>query len=152
EALTEKLASIARSPNGDGGRSMPPVDSALFDPSVSVRRALILALGEFDARELATRTRDAAVATFTEAYRDDPDSGIHSAAEWTPRRWGFAGRLPAIDDELRKSAPSRRWFVNNERQTFARIVGPVEFQMGSPTTDPDHLALEWRHLTRIDES
>ena len=31
----------------------------------------------------------------------------------------------------------RRWFVNSQGQTFAVIEGPVEFDMGSPPTEPD---------------
>ena len=31
----------------------------------------------------------------------------------------------------------RRWYVNGQGQTFAVIDGPVEFDMGSPPTEPE---------------
>ena len=67
-------------------------------------------------------------------YRNDPDAGIHGAAEWTLRRWKQEEKLTAIDVELKKlkDRGNRRWYVNSEGQTLAVIEGPVEFSMGSP--------------------
>ena len=67
-------------------------------------------------------------------YRNDPDAGIHGAAEWTLRRWKQEEKLAAIDVELKKlkDRGNRRWYVNSEGQTLAVIEGPVEFSMGSP--------------------
>ena len=56
----------------------------------SVRRALILALGEFDEQQLKPSRRDEVAPLLLGLYADDPDSGIHGAVSWTLRRWGRA--------------------------------------------------------------
>jgi eukaryotic-like serine/threonine-protein kinase len=75
-------------------------------------------------------------------YRNDPDSGIHGAAEWTLRQWKQQEKLKELDAELMKVKDwgERRWYVNKQGQTFALIKGPVEFRMGSPPTEPNRNA------------
>ena len=75
-------------------------------------------------------------------YRNDPDAGIHGAAEWTLRQWKQQEKLKDADAELMKlkDRGDRRWYVNGQGQTFAVIEGPVEFRMGSPPTEPDRIA------------
>ena len=104
-----------------------------------MRRALILALGRYDPDELSPDKREPLVEHLLEMYRNDPDAGIHGAAEWTLRRWKQQEKLAAIDVELKKlkDRGNRRWYVNSEGQTFAVIEGPVEFSMGSPRSEPD---------------
>ena len=72
-------------------------------------------------------------------YRDDPDAGIHGAAEWILRRWRQENKLKEIDAQLMKikNWGNRRWYVNGQGQTFAVIEGPVEFRTGSPPNEPD---------------
>ena len=86
-----------------------------------------------------------------EMYRNDPDAGIHGAAEWMLRRWKQKEKLAAIDVELKKlkDRGSRRWYVNSEGQTFVVIEGPVEFSMGSPHSEPDRRDSENLHRKRI---
>src|SRR5262249_7361829 len=50
---------------------------------VSARRVLILGLSGLPAAR-----RGAAAERLLADYRDDPDPGIHSAADWLLRRWG----------------------------------------------------------------
>ena len=113
--------------------------SILFDPESSTRRALILALGAFDADQLAQDERDRIVRRLLELYRDDPDAGIHGAAEWTLRQWMQQEKLEASIAELNEigGRENRRWFVNGQGQTFAAVDGPVEFKVGSPGSEPD---------------
>ena len=77
-------------------------------------------------------------ARLLDLYRNDPDAGIHGAAEWTLRKWGQQEKLKETDGQLMKVKEwgERRWFVNSQGQTFAVIAGPVEFRMGSPPTEP----------------
>ncbi len=72
-------------------------------------------------------------------YRNDPDAGIHGAAEWTLRKWGQQAKLKEVDAQLMKVKDwgERRWFMNSQGQTFAVIEGPVEFRIGSPPTDTE---------------
>ena len=56
-----------------------------------------------------------------------------------PAAMEAAGEAQAADAELMKVKDwgDRRWFVNSQGQTFAVIEGPVEFDMGSPPTEPE---------------
>ena len=63
------------------------MDAILFHPETSMRRALILALGGYNPDELSPDKREPLVEQLLEMYRNDPDAGIHGAAEWTLRRW-----------------------------------------------------------------
>ena len=115
------------------------MDAMLFHPETSQRRALILALGTYGTEGLSPGEREPLTGKLLDLYRNDPDCGIHGAAEWTLRQWGQQEKLKELDAELSKLKDwgDRRWFVNSQGQTFAVIEGPVEFRMGSPPTEPD---------------
>ena len=115
------------------------MDTVLFHPETSQRRALILALGTYGTEGLSSGEREPLIGKLLDLYRNDPDSGIHGAAEWTLRQWKQQEKLKEVDAELMKLKDwgDRRWFVNSQGQTFAVIEGPVEFDMGSPPTEPD---------------
>jgi formylglycine-generating enzyme required for sulfatase activity len=113
---------------------------------VSARRALILCLGEFKIEStstgLAADWRQPLTAKLFQTYRDDPDPGIHAAAEWLLRRWGHGKELAQIDEELH-SQPAhegRLWYVNRQGLTLRVFPGPVEFLMGSPGSEPGRIA------------
>ena len=115
------------------------MDSILFHPETSVRRALILALGTYGADTFSPGDRQPLIPKLLDLYRNDPDAGIHGSAEWVLRQWKQDDTLEAADAELSqlKDPGQRRWFVNSRRQTFVKIEGPVEFRMGSPENEPD---------------
>ena len=149
KALMAKLESFDHDtiPTQDEGQSR--MDDILFHPETSVRRALILALGEYQAEELSPGEREPLVAKLLEVYRHDPDAGIHGAAEWTLRRWKQEEKLKAeVDSELKttKDWGERRWYVNGQGQTFTIIIEEkVEFFMGSPADEPEHRDEELLH-------
>ena len=118
------------------------MDAVLFHPETSQRRALILALGTYGTEGLSPGEREPLISKLLDLYRNDPDSGIHGAAEWTLRQWKQQEKLKELDAELMKLKDwgDRRWFVNSQGQTFAVIEGPVEFRMGSPPTDTERFA------------
>ncbi len=105
---------------------------------MSARRALILTLGEMAAR-LSGEQREALVRLLAEAYRSDPDPGIHGAVRWTLLQLDQPARLAEVEHQLAtgKVEGNRRWYVNGQGQTFAVIPGPVEFWMGSPDTEAE---------------
>ena len=117
------------------------MDAILFHPETSMRRALILALGTYGTEGLSPGEREPLIGKLLDLYRNDPDSGIHGAAEWTLRQWKQQEKLKELDAELMKlkDRGDRRWFVNSQGQTFAVIEGPVEFRMGSPPTEPERI-------------
>jgi formylglycine-generating enzyme required for sulfatase activity len=117
----------------------------LAEKDASVRRALILSLGEFNDEQLPANQRRPLVDRLLRWYREDPDPGIHAAIGWLlrygkqgdkPRKldWGQATALSAIDESLAgRRAASRRWYVTSEGQTMVMLRGPLRFQMGSPS-------------------
>jgi formylglycine-generating enzyme required for sulfatase activity len=115
------------------------MDAILFHPETSMRRALILALGTYGMEGLSPGERDPLAGNLLDLYQNDPDAGIHGAAEWALRKWGQQDRLGEVDARLMKvkDRGERRWYVNGQGQTFAVIEGPVEFRMGSPATETE---------------
>jgi formylglycine-generating enzyme required for sulfatase activity len=105
------------------------------EPDVSVRRALLLALGDFTEAQLPAAERQVYVPQLLTLYRDDPDKGMHGAAEWLLRQWQQQAKLQDIDSTLKtgKIEGGRQWYLNKEGQTFVVIPESAEpFLMGSP--------------------
>jgi formylglycine-generating enzyme required for sulfatase activity len=132
------------------------------ETDVSVRRALILSLGEFTAEQLPAAKRQALVPWLLSIYREDPDPGIHSAIDWLlrhgkqgkePRKldWGQKEALEKIDAQLAgQSSGKRNWVVTKGGQTMAVFASPEPFQMGSPVEEPDRDENdEKRHLQHV---
>jgi formylglycine-generating enzyme required for sulfatase activity len=155
------------------------IERLLKEKDTSARRALILALGEFDEKALPADVRAPVVKALLWWYRGDPDPGVHAAISWllrhktegpTPRllNWGQAQALDAIDKELAGKEPclvgnaprsipapgdGAGWYVNGQGQTMVMIRGPVEFRMGSPSWEPaGHVANDRPHLRHIPRS
>jgi serine/threonine protein kinase/formylglycine-generating enzyme required for sulfatase activity len=117
----------------------------------SIRRALILSLGEYGQVRISTRERAAWSQNLLDLYRDHPDPGIHGAAEWLLLRWGHADQVKSITTEPRRmqakgAAPplknGRGWYVNSQGQTMVIVAGPIEFDMGAAKP---HLGLHQHH-------
>src|SRR5262249_25246596 len=143
EALKQKLEGLAHDPVPQADGPTLPIDAILSHPETSIRRALVLALGEYDVqRDLPGETRDELVAMLLDAYRNDVDAGIHGAAEWTLRQWKQEKTLETAELPGFEHRGDRRWFVNSAGQTLSLIAGPVEFTMGSPATEPDRFTQE----------
>jgi formylglycine-generating enzyme required for sulfatase activity len=130
-----------------------------LEPDVSVRRALLLVLGDFTEAQLPSAERQALVLRLLTLYRDDPDRGIHGAAEWLLRQWRQEAKLQDIDSTLKtgKVEGGRQWYLNKEGQTFVIIPESAEpFLMGSPRSEeereggPKGMAerQHWRHIGR----
>jgi formylglycine-generating enzyme required for sulfatase activity/serine/threonine protein kinase len=149
------------------------VERLEVEKDVSARRALIVALGEFAAKELPAAVRQPLVKKLLGWYREAPDAGVHGAIDWLlrhgkegpvnrPLDWGCAKELERIDKELagkpdaqardhKPDAQARQatWFVNSQGQTFTLIRGPVEFRMGSPLWEPERIAANEKPHRRI---
>jgi formylglycine-generating enzyme required for sulfatase activity len=118
------------------------------EPDVTVRRALLLALGQFGEGELPAARREALLPRLFALYRNDPDAGIHGSAAWLLGQWGQRPRLQEIDRDLagrdretaregRLPAGGRRWYVNGQGQTMVVVPGSSPFWMGSPRTEQE---------------
>lgn len=104
---------------------------------VSSRRGLILALGEAQPAAIPVKLRDELVARLAELYRDDPDSGVFAAAEWTLRRWGREDLLRTVRQQSPSGGPSSPLVrvVTSEGQVMTVVRGPIEFVMGAPPNE-----------------
>jgi formylglycine-generating enzyme required for sulfatase activity len=104
------------------------------EQDVSTRRALILSLGQCDRELVRLAGGDELVNRLLALYRDDPDGGIHGAAEWVLRLWKEDVKLKGIDAELAGGkANGRRWFVNRQGQTMVVFPAPGEVIVGEGT-------------------
>jgi len=102
------------------------------ESDVSVRIALVLALGEFDMDQLPSDERQPWLAELLQMYRADINSGLHGAVEWVLGRWNQQDKLKEIDNELKtgKIEGARQWFLNREGQSFVIVPRPGQFWMG----------------------
>jgi len=115
------------------------------ESDVSIRRALILSIGEAQGGRLWSADQIEWTTKLLNLYRNDPDPGIHGASEWLLRQLGNENQIQGIDKELGKLHPpklsvdqgeasskgnNRRWYINSQGQTMVVVRGPVEFEMG----------------------
>jgi serine/threonine protein kinase/formylglycine-generating enzyme required for sulfatase activity len=144
---------------------------------ITIRRALLLALGEFDEKALPPDARQALLPRLQDVYRTDADPGLHASVEWLLRRWQQKAWLKQVNDEWAKDKEGRamrmegieqlltrdkeksppQWYVNGQGQTMVVVPGPVEFLMGSPPTEAGREGgaegkFEMRHRRRIGRS
>ncbi|TWU47271.1 Serine/threonine-protein kinase PknB [Rubripirellula tenax] len=91
------------------------------ESQVSIRRALLLALGEFNEDVVTPSARLQSVALAKDAFRNDPDVGIHSAAFWLLIKLGHKQWANEVTQSLSKLPrdPRKQWRVNGEGQTLA---------------------------------
>jgi formylglycine-generating enzyme required for sulfatase activity len=139
------------------------------EPDITIRRALLLSLGEFDDKELPPASRTSLLPTLQTIYRTNADPGLHAAAEWLLRTWKQEAWLKQVNEAWAKDREQRakrlegieqlvkkekgeappQWYVNGQGQTMVVIPGPVEFVMGSPITEPNRRSGEVQHRRRI---
>jgi formylglycine-generating enzyme required for sulfatase activity len=143
------------------GGADPKVLLARLDaePDPSIKRAILLSLGDFDPARLPPAERQAAVARLVQLFHDDPDPGIHGAAEWLLRQWD--GDPTRLEDRHRaferalatgKVEGGRQWYVNRQGQTMVVVRDPPEFWMGSPANEIGRQPDETRHRRQIGHS
>jgi formylglycine-generating enzyme required for sulfatase activity len=129
---------------------------------VTIRRALLLSLGEFWQEDIADEDRDALVNDLREWYGDHRDAGLHGAVEWLLRKWkqeeGLKEddkwakqkrrreeRLELIRKGLAMGGPGQpvpQWYVNSQGQTMVVIPRSMEFMMGSPLKEVERYSVD----------
>lgn len=139
------------------------------EPDLSARRALMLALGEFDEATLPARSRTALLPRVLALYRDDPDPGLHAAAEWLLRQWKQQAWIRQVNEEWARDEKRRtqqqdrirqalqkegvktppQWYSTGQGQTMVVVPGPVTFRMGSPPSEVGRFDREPQHTRRI---
>ncbi len=127
------------------------------DEDVSVRAALLLALGGYSDEQLPQPKRLPLIEKLALIYRHDPDRGLHGAARWLLGKWGQLDLVARADAELAGTKPpaDQLWYVNRQRQTMIVIPKHEEFVIGSPFGEPfrevgSDLGVEKQHRVRIE--
>jgi serine/threonine protein kinase/formylglycine-generating enzyme required for sulfatase activity len=122
------------------------------ESDVTIKRALILCLGEFDEQAWAPEAKKLLVQRLQKMYRSDADPGVHASAEWLLRQWQQEAWIKQGNEEWSKGKvaggawrvegkvrlvpppgthhPSPGWYVNSQNQTLVVIPGPTKFVMG----------------------
>jgi serine/threonine protein kinase/formylglycine-generating enzyme required for sulfatase activity len=140
------------------------------EPDLTIRRALLLSLGEFSEEQLPADARSSRLQKLQAIYQNAADPGLHAAAEWLLRRWQQEDWLKRVNEKWAKQKVERdkrlagirqflardkektplQWYVNGQGQTMVVIPGPVEFVMGSPLTEKGRRRNdEFQHRKRI---
>jgi formylglycine-generating enzyme required for sulfatase activity len=160
--LIHRLAPLG----ADAGAIVKQLDS---ESDVTIRRALVLSLGEYGETDFTPDARNALLPKLQELYRTASDLGLHAACEWLLRRWKQEAWLTKVNEAWAKDKEERekrlevigkalakdkektppQWYVNGQGQKMVVIPGPVEFSMGSPPTEKDRGDDETEHKTRI---
>jgi hypothetical protein len=117
-----------------GADPVPLVERWGREPDVTARRALLLCLGEFPVGRLPPGTQPRLTPELLRTFREDPDPGLHAAADWLLRRWNARADVKGIERGLggQKAPAGRPWQINSQGHTMV-VVGRRE---SSPATAP----------------
>lgn len=139
------------------------------EPDLTIRRALLLSLGEYGEKDFSLDDRKLLLPKLQKMYQTASDPGLHASAEWLLRTWKQEEWLKRMNGEWAKDKEGRekktdsiqqilikekeksppQWYVNGQGQTMIVIPGPVEFMMGSPLTEANRQKSETQHKRRI---
>ncbi len=142
------------------------------DLDLSIKRALLLSLGEFNQQQFSAEELETLFAKLKLQYETNADPGMREAARWLLRKWGQEKWLEDVDakwtpeskvrsDKLReikkvlerdKGHAPPQWYVTSHGQTMVVIPGPVKFWMGSPEAEAHHQPEELQHIKQIPRS
>jgi formylglycine-generating enzyme required for sulfatase activity len=109
------------------------------ESNVSRQRSLILGLGELArAKLLSPEQQTALIADLAKRYADDPDSGIHGAAEWTLRQLGANATIAEVRAAYSTGTAvgDRRWYLTKtggKPPVVAAVVAGLLTEPPSPT-------------------
>ena len=137
----------------------------MLESDVSRQRAMIQGIGEFTrGRLLSPEQKTAMIADLAQRFADDPDSGIHGAAEWALRQLEAESSIAEVQAAYSTGSVvgDRRWYLTRTGDNSAASFGMAfaifqaaeEFLMGSPVAEPERLEgptskNEIRHRRRI---
>jgi formylglycine-generating enzyme required for sulfatase activity len=155
-----------------GAEAAPLIKRLEEEKDITVRRALVLSLGEFTAEKLPPHSRHALLPKLRDIYRTETDAGLHGAVEWLLRQWGDGEWLKEVNADWAKGKvargawrvegenqpvpppanqnPTPGWYVDGQGHTMVVIPDPGKsFTMGSPLTEVGRMGIERQHQRRI---
>ena len=129
------------------------------EKDVGARAALLLLLGQFPSAALPDDEHQQLVGQAASVFENEPDAGLHAAAQWLLLQWKCGETVNAAIGRLKKDEPRRRaageyekrlWYVNREAQTYGVVDAQEPFRMGSPASEhgPD-VTIETQHLRTV---
>ena len=142
---------------------------------VSIHRAILLALGKYDAKKISPELRKSVVKRAKEIFQTDLDAGLHSCAQWFLQQWGEEQWVATTLDALRQNPQTKeqriatlklavesskdaskisapRWIMNAQGQTEVVIFGPVQFMMGNAAKNAKETSVDGQHQVQISHS
>ncbi len=141
--LDRLISFFPLSPAGTWSREQIQSSDACSDAAlISEVQALILVCGDLAMADSLSPRHGELENLLSGLFLLHPDSGIHSACEWSLRKMGLSHKVAELQTQLANSAPTedRDWYTTRQGTALAVIRGPVSFQSGSAWTDPDRLA------------
>ena len=90
------------------------------EKDVTIRRALVLSLGEFSDKELPPKSRDPMVQKLRTIYAEDADAGMHAATEWLLRHWQDDAWLKQVNDAWTKGKDAQDKRLKKIEQQMAK--------------------------------
>jgi eukaryotic-like serine/threonine-protein kinase len=118
----------------------------------SIRQAILIGLGSAFSN-LPPEERALFAQRMLFEYERDPDPGVHGAAEWVLRKWGFEQAILDVKKRLAgKPRDGKGWFITPKLHTMIVVPVPGEFSIGSPDHEPGRDKSEGRHDVSIDYS
>jgi len=93
----------------------------------SMKRALLLSLGEYGLDRMPEVERRNLIPRLEAMYRNDPDAGLHGAAEWLLRRWQKEVEFQKTEKGLERGHfgfEGKDWCVTREGHTMVLVPKP----------------------------
>ena len=103
-----------------GAEAMAIIKRLDEEPDITIRRALILSLGEYGHKELPPDARHALLPKLQAIYRTDAYPGLLGAAEWLLRHWKDEAWLKQVNDEWARDKETQEKRLEGIKQTSAR--------------------------------
>ena len=100
----------------EAGAILKQLDS---ESDITIRRALVLSLGEYGEKELTLDVRQALLPKLQAMYRSASDPGLHAASEWLLRTWKQEAWLRQVNEEWAKDEKQREKRLDAIKETLA---------------------------------
>jgi serine/threonine protein kinase/formylglycine-generating enzyme required for sulfatase activity len=105
-----------------GVNAKPIVNRLNRESDLTARRALLLCLGEFGAKDFTPD--EALVEEVRETYRTAADPGLHAASEWLLRTWKQEAWLKQTNEEWAKAkVKGERWWDGKVAGGASKVAG-----------------------------
>jgi formylglycine-generating enzyme required for sulfatase activity len=108
------------------------------ESDLTIRRALILSLGEYGEQELPPAARNALLPKLQTIFCTETDPGLHAASEWLLRTWMQEAWLQQVTEEWVQDKQQREQRLERIEQQLeaSRAAGADSKSIGLPAAPP----------------